>query len=122
MKREIFLVSRAYSEHWWLESVAEDDSEGDSEEYAEEHGFVYEDSHMTAEEAIRELRECSELSVYPVRSPAQLTGYEWASTEGDEDYRTGRNRTESVRVKRLNGKPLSPKSLFVLFHRAKLIR
>jgi hypothetical protein len=107
-----FLVSRCYS------IVTPQSARiGDTAE----NGFVFEREPMSLAQAVDELRDCVELSACPVRSPRDLCGHEWASTEPCTDYTTGDDRTESVHVEDIEGSELSPANLFRLFCLAGLI-
>jgi hypothetical protein len=107
-----FLVSRTYG-------IVTPESASNGEE--SEGGFVFEREPMSLEDTVKELRECSTLSSWPVRSPRNLSGYEWASTEPSVDYQSGNETTESVHVKTLWGSDLDPRDLYRLFQLAGLI-
>lgn len=85
-----------------------------------ESGYEFEDTPMSLAEAIAELRDCSELSSAPIRSPRDLAGHEWASTEPYQDPCNGSDRTESVHIRGLRH-TLTPDQLFRLFRLAGLI-
>jgi hypothetical protein len=104
-----FLVTRTYD-------VVAPESARDGE--ASERGYVYEGEPMSLEGAVRELRECVELSTDPVRSPRDLTGGEWASTEPQRDHRDGSELTNHVHVETLEGEQLPPRVLYRLFRLA----
>jgi hypothetical protein len=107
-----FLVSRCYSivtpESARIGDTAED-------------GFVSEREPMSLAQAVDELRDCVELSAWPIRSPRDLNGNEWGCMEPVLDYRTGNDRTESVHIKSIHGGNVSPANLFRLFCLAGLI-
>lgn len=86
---------------------------------AADRGFIREDEPVTVKDAIGALRECCEPSSSPIR-PETVTGYEWASTEAQQDYRTGEYESRSIHVKRADGTRLSGRQLFRLFRAAGL--
>ena len=109
----IFSVSKTYSE-----TTPESASEGDFSNT----GFVYKDQSFTLRELIRELEDCSELSSWPVKTPADCHRGIWASTESHITcYRTGTETSESIHIESVNGKPIRPAQLFRLFKLAKLV-
>lgn len=89
---------------------------------AADRGFDVQDEPSTVRDVVRELARCTELSVWPVHSAADLTGHEWASTEPTQNPFDGSWRSESVHVCRLDGRPLSRRALVRLFRAAGLVR
>jgi hypothetical protein len=77
---------------------------------------------MSLAQAVDELRDCVELSAWPIRSPRDLNGHEWAETEMEpEDYSSADERQESVHFRNIRGGNISPANLFRLFCLAGLI-
>jgi hypothetical protein len=108
-----FLVSRCYSI-----VTPESARIGDTAE----NGFVFEREPMSLAQAVDELRDCVELSAWPIRSPRDLNGHEWAETEMEpEDYSSADERQESVHFRNIRGGNISPANLFRLFCLAGLI-
>ena len=102
-----------------FEVITEDSAaEGD----VADHDFEVQDEPTAVRDVIRELAACAELSTWPVRGPADLTGHEWATTEPVQDVHDGSWRSEAVHVRRLDGRPLSPRALFRLYRAAGLVR
>lgn len=106
-----YLVSRTYSE-----VTPESAKEGDFSD----SGFVYEDSEYDLGDLLRELRDCSELSVSPAKYADSGT---WASTDYYvDDYSTMTERQESVHIRHITGRPLSARRIKRIFEIAGLIR
>lgn len=105
-----YLVSRTYSE-----TTPESAADGD----CSDNGFVFEDMECELFEVLRELRDCSELSQFPVS--LNSCDHVWASTEyAVSDYADGTERQESVHIKDENGCDLSSRRLFRIFQCAGL--
>ncbi len=99
-----FIVSRCY------ELVTPESAEdGD----ASERGFEIEDEEMDFREVIRELRNCNHLSDSHVQAGT------WAMTEPHvSDWQTGEEKSESVHINAINGKPPTAHQLRRLFRAA----
>lgn len=82
---------------------------------AADRGFVAENELWTVRETIDRLRECSELSDYPMPY-----GRTWASDEASQDYRTGEYYAESVHIRRADGSSLSDRQARRLYRAAGL--
>jgi hypothetical protein len=85
-----------------------------------DRGFEFQDREVNAREAVRAFRECSELSVWPA-NPQNCAGT-WANTEAQQDYLTGGSTEYAYHLTRVDGSPVSSRTLFRLYRAAGLTK
>jgi hypothetical protein len=96
-----------------------------------EHGDIaeswteFQDRPSDVRDVVSALRECSELSTYPVRSLADVeraNGCLWASTEHEQNYHTGEEIGYSVHLRMLDGSPVPSRVMWRVLKLARLVR
>ncbi len=71
---------------------------GEDEYPDEERGFEWENKQLTFRELVRELRDYSEPSCWPLNETAAREFAPWIRSEGDVDYRTGAETRYSLHL------------------------
>ena len=88
------------------ESVTDEDTEDIDEELIDEKEEI-----CTLWE-VRNMICGAEPSIWPVKSPNDLSGHEWATVDTGQNWRNGEYGRESIFLYHTNGKPLKPHQLY----------